>query len=152
LLSLSLSPSNKVSFLLINNIPLFEIMPNLNPWIKQYENKYCIAQERSKFEYYLSSIRDACQKIIRLNCQPIYNEHQEKIIKVIDSTIVKYTNANQKEEGNILRDNKESEQIWIDNILEELDKKCLILGTNYGIERHYEDRNPIICNKSGFIY
>jgi spore germination protein YaaH len=128
-------------------------MPNLDPWIKEYENKYSIAEERSKFEYYLLSISDERQKIILPNCQITYNERQEKIIKVIDWTIETYTSGNQKEEeGNILLEKKESEQIWIDNILEELDKKCLLFDTNYEIERHFEDRNPITCNMCGFTY
>lgn len=122
-------------------------MSNLDPRIKEYENKYSITEERSKFEYYLLSISDERQKIRRPNCQSTYNECQEKIIKVIDWTLETYTSGNQKEEeeeeeGNILLENKEAEQIWIDNILEELDKKCLVFNTNYGIERHFEDRNP----------
>lgn len=96
------------------------------------------------------SIRDECQKIILSTCHPTYNEHHQNI-ELIDWAIEKYTTANQ-EERNILLENKESEQIGIDNILEELDKKCLIFDTNYGIERHYEDRNPIICNKCDFTY
>jgi Fe-S-cluster containining protein len=124
-------------------------MPNPDPLIKQYANKYSI--ERSKFENYLVSIRDECQKIIPSTCHPTYNEHHQNIIELIYWTIEKYTTANQ-EERNILLENKESEQIGIDNILEELDKKCLIFDTNYGIERHYEDRNPKICNMCGFTY
>jgi len=126
-------------------------MPNPDPLITQYANKYSIAEERSKFENYLVSIRDECQKIIPSTCHATYNEHHQNIIELIDWTIEKYTTANQ-EERNILLENKESEQIGIDNILEELDKKCLIFDTNYGIERHYEDRNPIICNMCGFTY
>ena len=72
---------------------------------------------------------------------------------MIDWTLETYTSGNQKEEeGNILLENKESEQIWIDNILEELDKKCLVFDTNYEIERHFVDRNPITCNICGFTY
>ena len=126
-------------------------MLNLDPWIKQYANKYSIAEERSKFENYLVSIRDESQKIILSTCHPTYNENHQNIIELIDWTIEKYTTANQ-EERNILLENKESEQIAIDNILEELDTKCLIFDTNYGIERHYEDRTTIICNMCGFIY
>jgi len=130
---------------------LFDIISNPDTLITQYANKYSIAEERKKFENYLVSIRDESQKIILSTCNPTYNENDQNIIELIDWTIEKYTTANQ-EERNILLENKESERIGIDNIFEELDTKCLIFDTNYGIERHYEDRNPIICNMCGFTY
>lgn len=72
---------------------------------------------------------------------------------MIDWSLETYTSRNQKEEeGNIILENKESEQIWIDNILEELDNECLVFDTNYGIKRHFEDLNPITCNICGFTY
>ena len=45
-------------------------MPNLDPWINQYENEHHTITEQeeegntSKFENHLLSFRDECQKII----------------------------------------------------------------------------------------
>ena len=87
-------------------------MPNLHPWINQNE-------ATNNFENDLLSIRDDRQKMIRPNCHPTYNERHQKIIELIDWTSEKYK-ANIKK--NTQQQNDEQEVI-IDNIIEELDKK-----------------------------
>jgi hypothetical protein len=82
-------------------------MPNLDPWINQNEAK-------NKFENHLLSIKDERQRMIYPNCHPTYNERHQKIIKLIDWTLEKYK-ANIKETHN--------EQVIIDDIIKELDKK-----------------------------
>jgi hypothetical protein len=64
----------------------------------------------------LLSIRDEPQKMIRPNCYPTYNEHHEKIIELIDWTLEKYRAC-------IKKTQQKEEQIIIDDIIEELNKK-----------------------------
>ena len=85
-------------------------MPNLDPWINQNE-------ATNKFENHLLSIRDERQKMIHPNSHPTYNERHEKIIEMIDWTLEKYKANMEKTQQN------EQEQVIIDNIIEELDKK-----------------------------
>ena len=85
-------------------------MPNLDPWINQNE-------ATNKFENQLLSIRDERQKMNRPNCHPTYNERHEKIIEMIDWTLEKY----KADIKNTQQHN--DEQVIIDNIIEELDKK-----------------------------
>ena len=62
-------------------------------------------------------IRDERQKMIRPNCHPTYNERHQKIIEMIDWTLEKYkANMENAQQQN-------DEQVIIDNIIEELDKK-----------------------------
>jgi hypothetical protein len=68
----------------------------------------------TKFENHLLSIRDEHQEMIRPNCHPTYNERHQKIIELIDWTLERYK-ARIKETHN--------EQVIIDDIIEELDKK-----------------------------
>ena len=82
-------------------------MPNLDPWINQNE-------VTKNFENQLLSIIDERQKMIYPNCHPTYNERHQKIIELIDWTLDKYR-ANIEKTHN--------EQIIIDDIIEELDKK-----------------------------
>jgi hypothetical protein len=90
-------------------------MPNLDPWINQNED---IAT--NKFENHLLFIRDEHQNQILPNLHhPTYNERHEKIIKWIDWTLEKYKEVNIKKN----QQNEEQEEIIIDNIIEELDKK-----------------------------
>jgi len=84
-------------------------MPNMDPWINQKE-------ATNKFENQLLSIKDERQKMIRPNCHPTYNERHEKIIELIDWTLEKY-------KADMEKTQQEDEQIIIDNIIEELDKK-----------------------------
>jgi hypothetical protein len=82
-------------------------LPNLDPWIN-----------------HLLSIKIERQKMIHPNSHPTYNERQQKIIDMIDSTLEKYkevsTATNIKENN---QQNEEQEQIIINNIIIELDKK-----------------------------
>ena len=64
------------------------------------------------------SIRNERQKMIRPNCHPTYNERHEKIIELIDWTLEKYR-ANMEKNTQPQND----EQVIIDNIIEEPDKK-----------------------------
>ena len=84
-------------------------MPNLDPWINQNE-------DTNKFENHLLSIRDERQKMIRPNCHPTYNERHQKIIELIDWTLEKYKMKMENTK-------QQNEQVIIDNIIEELDKK-----------------------------
>ena len=87
-------------------------MPNLDRWVNQNENM--ITKTITKFENHLLSIKTKRQKMIHPNSHPTYNERHEKSIEIIDWTLEKYTAA-----INI----KKNQQVIIDNIIEELDKK-----------------------------
>ena len=69
----------------------------------------------NKFENYLLSIRAERQEMIHPNSHPTYNERQQKIIEMIDWTLNKYKTATNTQNM--------KEQLIIDNIIEELDKK-----------------------------
>jgi hypothetical protein len=64
----------------------------------------------------LLSIKAERQKMIHPKSHPTYNERHQKIIELIDWTLEKY-------KTNMEKTQEEDEQIIIDNILEELDKK-----------------------------
>jgi hypothetical protein len=66
----------------------------------------------------LLSIRAERQEMIHPKSHPTYNDHQQKIIEMIDWTLEKYKTAT-----NIQNMSQDNEQIIIDNIIEELDKK-----------------------------
>jgi hypothetical protein len=66
----------------------------------------------------LLSIRAERQKMIHPKSHPTYNERHQKIIELIDWTLDKYK-ADMEE--NTQQQNEE--QVIIDNIIEELDKK-----------------------------
>jgi hypothetical protein len=91
-------------------------MPNLDPWVNQNNGyKDTTTNTINKFENHLLSIRAERQEMIHHNSHPTYNEHPQKIIELIDWTLEKYkTGANTQ---------NMNEQIIIDNIIEELDKK-----------------------------
>ncbi len=84
-------------------------MPNLDPWLNQNE-------ATNRFENQLLSIRNERQKMIRPNCHPTYNERHEKIIEMIDWTLEKY-------KADMENTQQVDEQVIIQNIIEELDKK-----------------------------
>ena len=98
-------------------------MPNLDPWINKNNSnenqKHMVATKTitNKFENHLLSIKAEHQKRIRPNLHPTYNERHEKIIEMIDWTLEKYKAA-----ANI-KNNQNNEELIIDNIIEELDKK-----------------------------
>ena len=83
----------------------------MDPWINQKEGT-------NKFENQLLSIKDERQKMIRPNCHPTYNERHQKIIEMIDWTLEKYKEDNEKK-----TQQQNDDQLIIDNIIEELDKK-----------------------------
>jgi hypothetical protein len=93
-------------------------MPNLDPWVNQNHNDYEDTTTNTitnNFENHLLSIRAERQEMIHPKSHPTYNEHQQKIIEMIDWTLEKY-----KTGTNI---QKMNEQVIIDNIIEELDNK-----------------------------
>ena len=69
----------------------------------------------NKFENHLLSIKTERQKMIHPNSHPTYNKRQQKIIEMIDWTLEKYKT--------VINTQKMNEQVIIDNIIEELDKK-----------------------------
>ena len=68
-----------------------------------------------EFENHLLSIKAERQKMIHPNSHPTYNERHQKIIEMIDLTMDKYKTA--------VNTQKMNEQVIIDNIIEELDRK-----------------------------
>ena len=91
-------------------------MPNLDPWINQENrNKNEEPITESKFENHLLSIRDERQEMIHPNSHPTYNERQQNIIEMIDWTLEKYRAS--------IKETQQNEQVIIDNIIEELDRK-----------------------------
>jgi hypothetical protein len=68
-----------------------------------------------EFENHLLSIKTERQKMIHPNSHPTYNERHQKIIEMIDLTMNKYKTS--------VNTQKMNEQVIIDNIVEELDKK-----------------------------
>jgi hypothetical protein len=84
-------------------------MPNLDPWINQNEAK-------NKFENHLLSIKDERQRMIYPNCHPTYNERHQKIIGLIDWTLERYR-------ANMENTQQNEEQVIIDDIIKQLDKK-----------------------------
>jgi hypothetical protein len=89
-------------------------MPNLDPWVNQNEDM--TTKSINKFENHLLSIRDERQQMIYPNCHPTYNERHQKIIEMIDWTLEKY-------KMNMENRQQQNEQIIIDGIIQELDKK-----------------------------
>ena len=90
-------------------------MPNLDPWINKNEEHMATNTITNNFESHLLSIRDERQKMIHPNSHPTYNERHQKIIEMIDLTMDKYKTA--------VNTQKMKEQVIIDNIIEELDRK-----------------------------
>jgi hypothetical protein len=85
-------------------------LPTLDQWINQNE-------AINTFENHLLSIKAERQKMIHPKSHPTYNERHQKIIELIDGTLEKYkTNLEKTQQHN-------DEQIIIDNIIKELDKK-----------------------------
>ena len=91
-------------------------MPNLDPSINQQNTQNEEFTTPSKFENQLLSIRDERQEMIRPNCHPTYNERHQKIIELIDWTLERYRQ-------NIENAQLNQEQIIIDDIIKQLDKK-----------------------------
>ena len=91
-------------------------MPNLDPLVNQNEDT--ATKTISKFENHLLSIKTERQNMIHPNSHPTYNERHQKIIEMLDWTLEKYKAA-----ANTQNMNQQNEQIIIDNIIKELDKK-----------------------------
>ena len=91
-------------------------MPNLDLSINQQNTQNEEFTTPSKFENQLLSIRDERQEMIRPNCHPTYNERHQKIIELIDWTLERYRQ-------NIENAQLNQEQIIIDDIIKQLDKK-----------------------------
>jgi hypothetical protein len=87
----------------------------MDPWINQTSEEEF--PKPCKFENDLLSIRDERQKMIRPNCHPTYNERHQKIIEMIDWTLDNYRSRIKE------TTQQNDEQVIIDNIIEELDKK-----------------------------
>jgi hypothetical protein len=92
-------------------------MPNPDPWVNQNNNDYkdMTTKTINKFENHLPSIRSERQNLIHPSSHPTYNEHQQKIIAMIDWVLEKYKAAPNMKNIN--------EQKIIDNIIEELTNK-----------------------------
>jgi hypothetical protein len=91
-------------------------MPDLDPWINKNEEHMATNTITNKFENYLLSIRAERQKMIHPKSHPTYNERHQKIIELIDWILEKY-------EVNMKKTQRQNEQVIIDNIIEELEKK-----------------------------
>ena len=91
-------------------------MPNLYPWVNQNEDM-TTNTITNNFENHLLSIKTERQTMIHPKSHSTYNERQQKTIEMIDWVLEKYTAAvNTKK-------NQQNEQVIINNIIEELDKK-----------------------------
>ena len=106
---------------IINNIKKFAkiILKNLNV-LEYYRQHIVFMNSRNRewnpeFENHLLSIKTERQKMIHPNSHPTYNERHQKIIEMIDLTMDKYKTA--------VNTQKMNEQVIIDNIIEELDRK-----------------------------
>jgi hypothetical protein len=87
-------------------------LPNLDPLVNQNEEHMAT----NKFENHLLSIKTERQKMIHPKSHPTYNERHQKIIELIDWALEKY-------KANMEKTQQQNEQLIIDNIIEELDKK-----------------------------
>ena len=106
-------------------------MPNLDPWKNKYENDLFRTTEEqekkanSKFENYLLSYRDECQKTIERNAHqhPTFLQRYQKIIEMIDWTLNRYRIVIKRNKIQIQQQQNEQDLVIINRIREELDKK-----------------------------
>jgi hypothetical protein len=108
-------------------------MPNLDPWMKQYDEKdQCRTTEgedaNSKFENYLLSYRTECQKTIEHNSHqhPTFLQRYQKIIETIDWTLNRYQIVISKRDKIQIQQQQQQNEpdlVIINRIREELDKK-----------------------------
>ena len=95
-------------------------MPNLDSWINQNINYEGMTTNTiSKFENQMLSIKTERQNMIHPNSHPTHNERHQNIIELIDWTLEKYNAAITK----VQKSQQNDEEIIIDNIITELDKK-----------------------------
>ena len=92
-------------------------MPNLDPWVNQNEDM--TTNTINKFETHLLFIKTERQKMIHPKSHPTYNEHQQKIIEMIDWTLKKYKSAPYTQKNQ----QTEEQEVIIEEIFQELDKK-----------------------------
>src|SRR5215204_6915945 len=95
-------------------------MPNVEPRCNHSNrnNDNEVSTTPNTFENHLLSIRDERQRMIYPNCHPTYNERHQKIIELIDWTLEKYNAA-----VDTKKMNEQNEQIIIDDIIQQLNKK-----------------------------
>ena len=91
-------------------------MPNLDQWLNQNEEHIDTKTITNRFENHLLSIKAERQKMIHPNSHPTYNERHQKIIELIDWTLKKF-------QAKMENTQQQNEQVIINNIIEELDKK-----------------------------
>jgi hypothetical protein len=91
-------------------------LPNLDPWLNENEEHIDTKTITNTFENHLLSIRDDRQKMLHPKSHPTYNERHEKIMELIDWTLEKYKMSMEKTQ-------LQNEEVIIDNIIEELDKR-----------------------------
>ncbi len=101
-------------------------MPNLDPWINQYENdQITIGEEveNNKFENHLLSYRMECQKTIERNSHqhPTFLQRYQKIIEIINWTLKRYRIVIKR--NKIQQQQNEQDLVIINRIIEELDEK-----------------------------
>ena len=96
-------------------------MPNLDRWLNQNNKDYedMTTNTINIFEHHFLSIKTKRQNMIHPNSHPTYNERHQKIIEMLDWTLEKYKAA----VTNTKKMNQQNEQVIINNIIEELDKK-----------------------------
>ncbi|MGH9981649.1 MAG: hypothetical protein ACRD6U_08870 [Nitrososphaeraceae archaeon] len=90
-------------------------MPNLDSWINLQSDINKESTTPSQVENHLLSIRDEHQNRIGAKHHPTYNEPHQKNIELIDWTLEKYKAS--------IKETQQNEQVIIDDIIEELDKK-----------------------------
>jgi hypothetical protein len=91
-------------------------LPNLDQWLNQNEEHIDTKTITNRFENHLLSIKAERQKMIHPNSHPTYNERHQKIIELIDWTLKKF-------QAKMENTQQQNEQVIINNIIEELDKK-----------------------------
>jgi hypothetical protein len=101
-------------------------MPNLDPWVNQNNNYEDTATKTiNNFENHLLSIRAERQKMIHPKSHPTYNEHQQKIIEMIDRVLEKYKAFRIK----MMNQENEEQEVIIEDIIQELNKQRKIAIT-----------------------
>jgi hypothetical protein len=88
-------------------------MPNLDPWVNQNEDM--TTKTINNFENHLLSIKAERQEMIHPNSHPTYNKRQQNIIEMIEWVLEKYKSNKEN--------TQQKEQVIINNIIQELDKK-----------------------------
>ena len=85
----------------------------IDPWVNQNEDM--TTKTINNFENHLLSIKAERQEMIHPNSHPTYNKRQQNIIEMIEWVLEKYKSNKENTQQN--------EQVIINNIIQELDKK-----------------------------